>query len=76
MAQPQVPLLDQLVRHQSELGQVIADLQLGPRSQRAHEAIVDRVEQLAAEMRSAVRGAARRPSAAPIWTDGAGQAVW
>ena len=74
-------LLEELVRVSAELDLVIRDLQLGPRSRREphrdQDAIVDRVEQLAAEIRRAVRGASlSRPSAAPLWSNGAGQAAW
>lgn len=80
MAQQPIPLLDQLVHMQSELDQVIGDLQLGPRShrmpQRDHDDIVDRIERIAADLRSAVRGPAPLPSAPPLWSDGKGKAVW
>lgn len=80
MAQLPDPLLAQLVRVSGDLDLVIRDLQLGPRSrrepQRDHDDVADRVERIAAALRSAVRGPSPRPTAAPIWSDGAGRAAW
>lgn len=80
MPQSSTLLLDELVRVSGELDRVIGDVQLGGRSRRdphrEQDAIHDRVECLAADLRAAVRGVPPRLSAAPLWSNGAGQAAW
>lgn len=80
MPQPSTMLLDELIRVSGQLDQVIGDLQLrSPIRREPHrddDAVRDRVELLAEKLRGAVRGPSFRSTAAPIWSNGAGQAAW
>ena len=80
MALPPPVLLDDLIHASSELDEVIGHLQRrSPTRREPHrddDDVRDRIVQLATAMLRAARGPSFRPSAAPIWSNGAGQAAW